>query len=67
MPTAIYTKADRKKVLQLVTQLIGVLERWRPVGSNEIKSLERLLIEVRGFVLDHLDSHDYTGCAGSNQ
>jgi len=51
-------KADRQEGLELFRELVWLLETRSAIGRNEIQSLERLLIQVRWFRLDHLNGHD---------
>lgn len=44
--------------LELLAQLLGLLEARGAVGGDQIQRLERLLVQVGGFGLDHLDGHD---------
>jgi len=48
------TQANAEEALEFRTQLVGLLERGSSVGGDEVESLERFLIEVGRFVLDHL-------------
>ena len=47
--------------LELAAELVGIFEGRRAIGGDQEKCFERLLIEVRGFGLDHLDGHDAEG------
>lgn len=54
----INAETDRQECLELLGQLVGLLETRGTVGCNKVQSLERLLVQVGWFGLDHLDSHD---------
>jgi hypothetical protein len=54
----INAKAHRQESLELLGQLVRLLETRRTVRSDKVKSFEGLLVQVRRFRLDHLDSHD---------
>ena len=58
-PTAnIHAKTHAEKRLEFLAQLLGLLETRRAIGGNEIQSLERLLVEIWRFRLDHFDCHN---------
>ena len=52
------TQTDAQEVLQVLTELLGRLERRRAVRCDEVERLERLLVQVGRLVLNHFDRHD---------
>lgn len=52
------TETDGEEGLEVLAERLWLLERGRAVGGNQIERLERLFVEVRRLVLDHLDGHD---------
>jgi len=54
-------ETDRQECLQLLAQFLGLLQAWRTVGGDQVQGLQGLLVEVRWFGLDHLNSHDTQG------
>lgn len=51
-------QANTQESLELLTQLLRLLQPRRAVRRNQIKRLERLLVQIRRFGLDHFDGHD---------
>jgi hypothetical protein len=48
----------RQIVPERPAQRFRVRDRRRPVRRDEVKRLERVLVQVRRLALDHLDRHD---------
>lgn len=51
-------KADAQESLKLLRQFLRLLEPGSAVCCDQVKSLERLFVQVWRFRLNHLDSHD---------
>lgn len=43
---------------QVAAELVRMLQRWRAVGGDQEKGLERFFIQIWRLGLDHLDGHD---------
>ena len=54
-------QAHGQERLEFLADLLGLLQPRRSVRSDEVESLERLLVEVWRLRLDHLDGHDAQG------
>lgn len=54
----IHAQTNRQESLQLLRQLLGLLEPRGAIRRDQVKRLQGLLVQVRGFGLDHLDGHD---------
>lgn len=57
----IHAQTDGQESFQLFTELLWLLEAGCAIGSNEIKSFERLFVQVGWLGLDHLNCHDTQG------
>jgi hypothetical protein len=56
--TDVNAETDRQERLKLLAKFLRLLQSRCTVGSNEVESLERFLIEVGWLRLDHLNGHD---------
>lgn len=54
----VHTQADGEEGLELLGELVWLLEAGCTVGGDEIESLERLLVKVWRFRLNHFNRHN---------
>lgn len=52
------TQTNGQEALEVLGQRLGLLKRRRAVGGDQVQRLERLFIQVRRLVLNHLNGHD---------
>ena len=53
-----YAQTDAEERFELFAELLRSLEPWGTIGGNQVQSLEGFLVQIWGFGLDHLNSHD---------
>ena len=51
-------KTDTQEMLEILTELLRRFEGRSAICRDEVECFERFFVEVRRFILDHLDGHD---------
>lgn len=55
------TQADAQEALEFLAKSFRLLQTWCAVRGNQVQCLQRLLVEVWGLGLNHLNGHNTQG------